>query len=144
LAAAIIQLLQDPAKLKAFGSAARQTAVREYGLAPIVEQALKTYEVARQRHSKDHALYGKAPEELVQDLDILLGLYHSRLHKFGEDLSLRYRSRKWVNMIVTRPRLLLGFLGLSLARLFTCWLPAGAGIKKKLATFELRLQAKCR
>jgi glycosyltransferase involved in cell wall biosynthesis len=145
LAEAINTLLQDRQKLKAFGAAARETAVNEYALNIIADQAVKTYELAAKRHKErlGRRIYRKAPELLLDDLNELLGSYHNRLHKFGEDLSIRYRSRKWINMLKTRPRLLLGYAGLTIGKLIArCLRPTPAGLQQKLKRLETQLDLK--
>jgi glycogen(starch) synthase len=145
LAEAIISLLTDRKKLSAFGQAARQTALSDYALNIIATQALKTYRLAEKRHKEraGRRIYRKAPELLVNDLDGFLGLYHNRLHKFGEDLSIRYRSRKWINMFKTRPRLLLGYVCLSIGKVVArCFRQASAGLQPKLDRLEAQLDLK--
>jgi hypothetical protein len=145
LAEAIIALLKDRQKLEAYGKAARETALNDYALKIIAGQALETYNQAAQNHKArgERRVYRKAPEQLVGDLDGLLALYHTRLHQFGEDLSLRYRSRKWTHMLKSRPRLLLGYLGLSIGKLLAaCLRPAPVAYKNKLEQLEAQLDLK--
>jgi glycogen(starch) synthase len=145
LAQAIISLLGDRQKLAAFSVGARAAAVDEYALNTIAAQALQSYELAAKRHKERQGkrIYRKSPELLVDDLNGLLGSYHHRLHKFGEDLSIRYRSRKWVSMLKTRPRLLLGYAGLSIGKLLAqCFRPASAGFRQRLERLEAELDKK--
>jgi len=145
LAEAIISLLEDPAKLKSYGLSARQTAVEEYGLSVIAAQVTTTYESAIKIHREraGRRIYRKAPQLLLGDINELLGAYHNRLHRFGEDLSLRYRSRKWLNMLKNRPRLLLGYVGLSAGKLVAaCLRPTPPALKSKLESLEAQLDLK--
>jgi len=145
LALAIISLLKDRPKLKAFGEAARETALSDYALHFVATRALETYRQAAIRHKErgDQRIYRKRAEDLVDDLGGLLSLYHNRLHQFGEDLSIRYRSRKWIHMLKSRPRLLLGYAGLTIGKFFAaCLRPTPVSFKNKLARLEAQLDLK--
>ncbi len=145
LAQAIISLLKDRQKIKTFGQAARETALSEYALNSVATMAIETYKQAVKRHMErgDQRIYRKSPELLVGDLDGLLSLYHNRLHQFGEDLSIRYRARKWMHMLKSRPRLLLGYAGLTMGKFVAaCLRPTPASFKNKLARLEAQLDQK--
>jgi len=107
LAAAIIELLKDDSKRHSCGKNARFVAENSYACSVIASEALKTYSLAIERHSrrKDDPIYKHSPENVSKDTIQFIRGYNGLLHTFGEQVSIRYRSGLSKKLFTTRPKL---------------------------------------
>jgi len=107
LAEAIIKLVNDEALRKQMGEAARKLSLEKYDRTVIVQEAVKTYELAISRHKANasSALYKRDTEQSLNDFISLIYAYHRNLCDLIYRHSLRYRLTYWGQLAMSRPRL---------------------------------------
>lgn len=107
LAQAIIDLANDENKRSEMGQMGRQRVEREYDSKIIAIEAVKSYQLAIEKHQADSAsgLYRKQPLESLKDFVQLLYSYHLSLCDLIYRHSLIYRIKFWWKSFASRPRL---------------------------------------
>jgi hypothetical protein len=120
LAEAIVKLVKDESLRKQMGVAARTLSLEKFDRTVIVQEAVKTYELAIARHKSNasSALYKRDREQSLNDFISLIYAYHRNLCDLIYRHSLRYRLTYWGQLAASRPRLfgakiLLAFLKVS-------------------------------
>ncbi len=107
LAQAIIDLADNETKRLEMGRRGRQRVELQYDSKIIASEAVKTYELAIEKHRAitDAGLYRKQPTESLKDFVQLLYTYHVNLCDLIYRHSLTYRIKFWWKSLVSRPRL---------------------------------------
>lgn len=121
LAKAITKLLTDKETRIAYGIKARQRIMNSFERSLIAQQAVKTYELAIQRHniSSQNALYRKPPELAVQDFVTMLIAYHESLSELIYKHSAGLNRQRWQQLVMHRPKLAVAKLVLGIFKAST-------------------------
>lgn len=106
LAQAIIDLANDENRRSEMGDMGRQRVEREYDSKIIAIEAVKSYQMAIEKHQTlSSGLYRNPPQESLKDFVQLLYTYHVSLCDLIYRHSLTYRIKFWCKNIMNRPRL---------------------------------------
>lgn len=116
LAEAVVKLAIDDALRLSMGNNARKVSLECFDKKVIVARALSTYAQAIERHSLkfDNALYRRDPQQSLNDFVVLLYDYHLNLCDLIYRHSLTFRVKTWMQLALSRPRLCLAKMMLSL------------------------------
>lgn len=107
LAQAIVDLVENELKRLEMGRKARQRVELQYDSKIIVGEAVKSYQLAIEKHRSLPALglYRKQPQESLKDFVQLLYSYHVSLCDLIYRHSLGYRIKFWWKSVFNRPKL---------------------------------------
>lgn len=118
LAEKINILIADSVLREKMGKASREISLSRFDRKIIVNQAVKTYELAIKTHSEqsDDALYRRNPDQAMSDFVSLLYAYHLNLCDLIYRHSFSYRLKYWMQLAFKRPKLCFAKLTLSVLK----------------------------
>jgi glycogen(starch) synthase len=113
LSAALIELLNDPAKRQSYSKAARLRAVELFSREITAQKSVDLYNqaIGRFETAKKFALYRKDKEQLLSCSEGLLKSFDDMIYKLLYQRSLRFRISYWFHMFKARPKLTIAKLG---------------------------------
>ncbi len=111
-------LVEDSSLRQKMGLASREISLAKFDRTIIVNQAVRTYESAIQKHKQasESALYRRDPEQAMSDFISLLYAYHMNLCDLIYRHSLSYRLKYWAQLALKRPKLCAAKLALSVLK----------------------------